>query len=374
MKRILATTALVALTAAPVFAQTATEAPADQTDPLVQDQQTDPLAQDQTDPLAQDQTDPLAQTDPMGSTVDFNGMQISADDMIGRTVYVSNVDGAGTAGDVPATDGAAVDGTATTQGTDTAGMDAPANDWDNVGSINDVIFGADGGIEAVVLDIGGFLGMGTRQIATTMDELTLINDTSSDGEFFIVFNGSPAELEERPELDRDTMNQQGSTFHSGSNDAMMGTDTAQTPTAPTDLQDTSPATGTPDATAIGTQDPTMPATDPTSGTGGQMDGNFLGDADRTALTADDLMGTDVHDMSDERVGSITDIVLTADGQVSDVIIDVGGFLGLGARSVAIAFDDLQFAREEGAMTTSLRAVTQLTADQIENMPEWNNPN
>lgn len=311
MKRILATTALVALTTVPAFAQTNMTTSTDDT--------------------------MMSQNDTMGGMFDMNGMQLSADEMIGRSVYASSVDGAGTGDAVITGEGTAADGTMTADGT--AGMDAPADDWENIGSVNDVIFSTDGNIEAVVLDIGGFLGIGAREISLTMDELTLISDTSSDEEFFVVYNGAPAGLEQRPEMDRDSMTQQGRTFQTTGGDNVV-TDDAGMQTDNTVMTDNS----------------------------------YLTDEDRAALTADDLIGADVHDMNGEDIGNIEDIVLTADGQVGNVIVDVGGFLGIGARSVALAFDDLQIARDEGGMTSSLRVWVDLTEEKLENMPEWTGDN
>lgn len=311
MKRILATTALVALTTVPAFAQTNMTTSTDDT--------------------------MMSQNDTMGGMFDMNGMQLSADEMIGRSVYASSVDGAGTGDAVITGEGTVADGTMTADGT--AGMDAPADDWENIGSVNDVIFSTDGNIEAVVLDIGGFLGIGAREISLTMDELTLISDTSSDEEFFVVYNGAPAGLEQRPEMDRDSMTQQGRTFQTTGGDNVV-TDDAGMQTDNTVMTDNS----------------------------------YLTDEDRAALTADDLIGADVHDMNGEDIGNIEDIVLTADGQVGNVIVDVGGFLGIGARSVALAFDDLQIARDEGGMTSSLRVWVDLTEEKLENMPEWTGDN
>ena len=42
------------------------------------------------------------------------------------------------------------------------------------------------------------------------------------------------------------------------------------------------------------------------------------------------------------VGEIGDVVLTADGKIDAYIIDVGGFLGVGEKEVAIGSDNLAF--------------------------------
>ena len=56
------------------------------------------------------------------------------------------------------------------------------------------------------------------------------------------------------------------------------------------------------------------------------------------MKAEELVGTTVYGANDENVGGIGDIALTQDGKVDAVIIDVGGFLGVGEKPVAVGFD------------------------------------
>ena len=44
---------------------------------------------------------------------------------------------------------------------------------DSIGDINDVIIGADGQIKAVVVGVGGFLGVGEKNVALPFDALTV---------------------------------------------------------------------------------------------------------------------------------------------------------------------------------------------------------
>ncbi len=83
------------------------------------------------------------------------------------------------------------------------------------------------------------------------------------------------------------------------------------------------------------------------------------------LTADNLIGTSVYGPDNQTIGSIGDIALTPEGQVDAVIVDVGGFLGIGAKPVAVAMDNLQFMRDSGG---SLTLTTQFTQDQLRNAP------
>ncbi|MCQ0986548.1 PRC-barrel domain-containing protein [Jiella marina] len=90
--------------------------------------------------------------------------------------------------------------------------------------------------------------------------------------------------------------------------------------------------------------------------------------DNAQLTADDLMGTTVYGPNDETVGEIGDIAMSAEGQVDAVIIDVGGFLGIGEKPVAVGMDNLSFMRDNNG---SLYLYTEFTEDQLDNAPEYN---
>ena len=57
---------------------------------------------------------------------------------------------------------------------------------------------ADGqSIERVVLDIGGFLGLGEHQVAVTLDELQIMRDPDGLNRAYI--DATQAELEAQPE-------------------------------------------------------------------------------------------------------------------------------------------------------------------------------
>lgn len=54
------------------------------------------------------------------------------------------------------------------------------------------------------------------------------------------------------------------------------------------------------------------------------------------------MGKGVFDATDTRVDTVTDTVTDDTGTGADVIVDFGGFLGIGKTSVAVAYDELTF--------------------------------
>jgi sporulation protein YlmC with PRC-barrel domain len=54
-----------------------------------------------------------------------------------------------------------------------------------------------------------------------------------------------------------------------------------------------------------------------------------------------ILGKLVYNEQDEKVGQVDDIIVAPDKAISYAILGVGGFLGLGERSVAIPFTQLK---------------------------------
>lgn len=69
----------------------------------------------------------------------------------------------------------------------------------------------------------------------------------------------------------------------------------------------------------------------------------------------------------EEIGNITDVVFNQEGQMTAVVIGVGGFLGLGEKSVAVPFEELQFVI---AADNTERWVVETTAEALEGAPEF----
>jgi putative membrane protein len=61
------------------------------------------------------------------------------------------------------------------------------------------------------------------------------------------------------------------------------------------------------------------------------------------ILASDLEGTTVYGSNNESVGEIDEVILDRKGRVVAVIVGVGGFLGIGEKSVAIPFEALDIA-------------------------------
>jgi sporulation protein YlmC with PRC-barrel domain len=68
-----------------------------------------------------------------------------------------------------------------------------------------------------------------------------------------------------------------------------------------------------------------------------------------------LIGVDVYDEANEKVGDIEELILDKSGKVEHVVLGVGGFLGMGEHYVAVAFDKLKWVGEPARSTTASTA-------------------
>ncbi|MBU0780397.1 PRC-barrel domain-containing protein [Loktanella salsilacus] len=89
------------------------------------------------------------------------------------------------------------------------------------------------------------------------------------------------------------------------------------------------------------------------------------------VTAEELTGLDIYGPNDEEVGEISDLIIAEDGTVTDVIVDVGGFLGLGEKPVSIAYDDVQLMKQTDG--DDMRAYVSMTEEQLEELPQYEAP-
>ena len=64
-----------------------------------------------------------------------------------------------------------------------------------------------------------------------------------------------------------------------------------------------------------------------------------------------LIGLNVYNDSNEKLGDINELILDKNGKVNAVVIGVGGFLGMGEHDIAVSMDKLKFV-EEPARTSA----------------------
>ena len=138
---------------------------------------------------------------------------------------------------------------------------------------------------------------------------------------------------------------------------------------------------------------------------GLMAGTAFAQSSKGEWRASKVVGVNVYNDSNEKLGSIDELIMNKDGKIDKVIIGVGGFLGVGQRDIAVNFDQLKFTDQPvpsntasttssgskttgsstsssttGATSSSSRttadewypdhAVMSATKDQLKSMPEF----
>jgi sporulation protein YlmC with PRC-barrel domain len=68
--------------------------------------------------------------------------------------------------------------------------------------------------------------------------------------------------------------------------------------------------------------------------------------------ASKLVGVKVVGNDDKKIGSINDVLIDHDGNAQTVVIGVGGFLGIGAKDVAVPFKAMQWRTEGRAVAVN----------------------
>ncbi|MER8644902.1 PRC-barrel domain-containing protein [Mesorhizobium sp. M1252] len=205
------------------------------------------------------------------------------------------------------------------------------DDAQNIGDVNDIVLTKDGKAQSLVIGVGGFLGMGEKNVTY---DFAKARWAEKNGDRWLVAQTTKEELQAQPDFDRKPYDPAPVTTTS---DATQPTAPAA-PTAVAPADNAQPADKTAEATA-GTK-----ATDPTQTAA--IDKSTLTEMPVGNIRGDDLKGTTVYGANDAKVGEIGDVVLTPDSKPDAVIIDVGGFLGIGAKEVAVGMDKLKFMTDK----------------------------
>jgi hypothetical protein len=80
-----------------------------------------------------------------------------------------------------------------------------------------------------------------------------------------------------------------------------------------------------------------------------------------------ILGKEVRSAADENMGRIVDIIVDRTGQVRAAVVDFGGFLGVGSRRIAIAWNALRFTANGNKVE---RVTLEWTRDQVREVPEY----
>jgi sporulation protein YlmC with PRC-barrel domain len=118
-------------------------------------------------------------------------------------------------------------------------------------------------------------------------------------------------------------------------------------------------------TSPGGQPPaSQPAPKPQAPVAGQI---MTQEAD-TVLASRDLIGQSVYAADKNKIGSISDLILSKDGKsVQGFVIGVGGFLGIGEKNVALQMDKLKMSHNPDG---SVMLTMDVSKDELSNAPAF----
>lgn len=99
-----------------------------------------------------------------------------------------------------------------------------------------------------------------------------------------------------------------------------------------------------------------------------VDMSTLSPVDLATLKGDDLKGMDVVNSAGEKIASVNDFVLNDDGKIDAIIVDFGGFLGIGTKQVAVAFEGANVMADDN---NNRYLVVNTSKEQLEAQPAYN---
>lgn len=129
-------------------------------------------------------------------------------------------------------------------------------------------------------------------------------------------------------------------------------------TAAAFAQSSSPPSSSSDAPAAKTESSSMPAAKPEGS--GKL--NFVSSQKPDQWLATKFKGTDVVGSDNEKIGDVSDILFDKSGKVEAIIISVGGFLGVGAKEVALALNSFDVVPGQNGASDKLKLSA--TKDQL----------
>jgi len=200
------------------------------------------------------------------------------------------------------------------------------DDAQNIGSVNDIVLSKEGKAESLVIGVGGFLGLGAKNVTYDFGKAQW---AEKNGDRWLVAQTTKEELQAQPDFNRKAYDPVPATTASNEPAATAPATTTAPAAAPADKAAEAPVATAPDQTQTAAIDKSTLTAMPVG-----------------EIKADDLKGTTVYGANDAKVGEIGDVVLTPDNKTDAVIVDVGGFLGIGGKEVAVGLDNLKFMTDK----------------------------
>jgi sporulation protein YlmC with PRC-barrel domain len=211
---------------------------------------------------------------------------------------------------------------------------------ESIGDIDSVLINENGEVAAVIVAVGGFLGMGERNVAIDWNVLEIREDGGT-----IQSSMTRDQLESLPEYDYERTEQRGTAFIDRTY---------------RDRQ----AVRDPQAARERTENEMAADTAGRVGQAGQAE-NWT-DADRYRISK--LIGANVVNENGEQIGEVEDVIVMDDR--THLVLGVGEFLGMGGRSVTLELDQAQLQHRQDNRD-ELRVSLSMSKDVLKSLPEYN---
>src|ERR671912_428104 len=108
-------------------------------------------------------------------------------------------------------------------------MDATvqSTEGENIGEVNDLVINSNGTVEGVVIGVGGFLGIGERDVAVRLDQITIQQQEGDADDLTFVLNATREELQNAPAFQTQQEQQAGEAADQATQDAATGAQTQE---------------------------------------------------------------------------------------------------------------------------------------------------
>jgi sporulation protein YlmC with PRC-barrel domain len=226
---------------------------------------------------------------------------------------------------------------------------------DPVGEVEELIVSADATVRLAVISVGGVLGVGTKSVAIPFDEFQVAPDGST-----LYLSISEEELNARPAFDVETASDD---LHSPA--AAQPASEQQTRTEPHEVALVDPVTHAALADPSAHERST------------QHDANADGEADiikskASRQPASTLIGAQVLDSHSQSIGTIRDLIVTAEPAEVQVILELSGASEASSQFVAVPLPEITIpSHSAGDPHRRVESVeTTLALSQLEALPQF----
>jgi sporulation protein YlmC with PRC-barrel domain len=226
-------------------------------------------------------------------------------------------------------------------------------DDETIGEIKSIYINKDGKVDSVMVSVGGFLGVGDREVRIAWSDLKI----TDNGEKVMV-NMTKEQLKAKPEYRYKNDAWRGQVFTDTGPWTARPSDSARTTDAPRPASDQLAQTTKPPVDRSTDKPSERPNVAATTSTG---DFNAAGE-----MSGNALIGATVRNENREAVGKIEDVYVDNSGAIKTVVVSVGGFLGVGSKDVAVKWSDLKLSRDD----KSIVIMTSWTKDSLKAMPDY----